>query len=108
MNSFDNNMMLFCDIYKQVEKMDIDEEVMKLFELQVIDAVNDYGVNEYVRCRIDSILNELFNVLSEKDFCPPEDKRILRSRLHDVNETNNFNQFTKEYFELCDEEEIYD
>ena len=104
MDSFDNIMMLFCDIYKQVEKMDIDEEVMKLLELQVIDAVNDYGINEYVRCRIDSI----FNVLSEKDFCPPEDKRILRSRLYDVDETNNFNQFTKEYFELCDEEEIYD
>ena len=47
-------------------------------------------------------------VLSEKDFYPPEDNRILHSRLCGIDETNNFNQFTKDFFELCDEEEIYD
>lgn len=104
MNSFDNSMMLFGDIFKQAINMDIDEEIMELFELQSIDAVNDYDINEYVNCKIDSILN----VLSEKDFYPPEDSRILHSKLCGIDETNNFNQFTKDFFELCDEEEIYD
>lgn len=45
-------------------------------------------------------------ILSEKDFYPPEDKRVLRTRLYDV-EKDGFNKYAEDFFELCDEEEIY-
>lgn len=49
-----------------------------------------------------------FPVLSEEDFYPPEDKRVLQSGVYDIPDGDNFSDFVQEYNELCDEEEIYD
>ena len=49
-----------------------------------------------------------FPVLSEQDFYPPEDKRVLHSRVYDIPDGDNFDDFMQQYNELCDEEEIYD
>lgn len=46
-------------------------------------------------------------VLTEVDFYPPEDTRILCSNLYPV-VYGEFNMFLLEFFELCDEEEVYD
>lgn len=73
------------------------KELNSLFLDQLFDTLSD---RDNMECSL--------GVLSEKDFYPPEDNRILHSRLCGIDETNNFNQFTKDFFELCDEEEIYD
>lgn len=49
-----------------------------------------------------------FPVLSEKDFYPPEDNRVLKSGIKNICHGDNYNDFLQEYNELCQEEEIYD
>lgn len=49
-----------------------------------------------------------FPVLSEKDFYPPEDNRVLKSGIKNIRHGDNYNDFLQEYNELCQEEEIYD
>lgn len=46
--------------------------------------------------------------LSEKDFYPPADERVLRSGVNDILNGDNFADFTESFFEHCEEEEIYD
>lgn len=45
--------------------------------------------------------------LSEEDFYPPEDNRCISSGIEDIDSTNNFEQFTSEFFELCEYEELF-
>lgn len=45
--------------------------------------------------------------LSEEDFYPPEDNRCINSGIEDIDSTNNFEQFTSEFFELCEYEELF-
>lgn len=69
------------------------EELERLLLDQLFDAISDVELES--------------DVLSEKDFYPPEDNRVLQSRLYGIDNTNNFKQYAKEFFELCDEEELY-
>ena len=47
-------------------------------------------------------------VLSEKDFYPPEDTRVLRSGVNDIVGGDNFADYSESFFDMCDEEEYYD
>ena len=46
--------------------------------------------------------------LSEKDFYPPEDNRVLHSNVYDISGGDNFNDYAEYFFEVCDEEEYFD
>ena len=52
--------------------------------------------------------NKDTNLLTEQDFYPPSDDRILESNIEDIDEENNFVSYCAEFFEMLDEEECYD
>ena len=47
-------------------------------------------------------------VLSEEDFYPPSDDRVLQSNIVDINSGDNFETFAKYMFTLYEEEEYYE
>ncbi len=56
-----------------------------------------------------SYLEELHKYeLSEKDFYPPEDTRVLKSGVNDIPNGDNFSNFTECFFDMCCEEEYFD
>lgn len=52
-------------------------------------------------------MNDKYNEveLTEEDFYPPQDNRVLKSYIEDIDEENNFVEFTKYIFDLYEEEE---
>ena len=54
----------------------------------------------------DNVLND--HVLTEQDFYPPSDDRVLESNIEDIDEDNNFVNYCVEFFEMLDEEEYYE
>ena len=52
------------------------------------------------------IKNRSYHV-TEKDFYPPEDKRTLKSGVEDIDEENNFENYTKWFYDNY-EQEIFD
>ena len=46
--------------------------------------------------------------ISEEDFYPPDDKRILKSGVNDIMNGDNFEDYTEYFFGLCEEEEMYE
>lgn len=46
--------------------------------------------------------------LSEKDFYPPEDTRILHSGVDNIAGGDNFGDYSEYLFDVCDEEEYFD
>lgn len=58
---------------------------------------------------MNTLANKIFNnnyELSEKDFYPPEDNRIFKSNIHNIN--YDYEDFTHDYNEICENEEIYE
>lgn len=49
-----------------------------------------------------------FGCLTEEDFYPPVDNRILTSYVEDIEDGDNFMDYCEYIFELCDEEEYWD
>lgn len=45
--------------------------------------------------------------LSEKDFYPPEDKRVFKSGVEDINNGDNFEDYSKWFYENY-EDELFD
>ena len=48
------------------------------------------------------------NILSEKDFYPPYDDRVLESYVEDIEGGDNFADYCQDFFELLDEENYFD
>ena len=49
-----------------------------------------------------------YNVLSEKDFYPPDDNRTLESYVKDIEGGDNFLDYTKYIFDIYEEEDWYE
>lgn len=47
-------------------------------------------------------------LLTEQDFYPISDDRILTSNVEDIEDGDNFADYCKEFFDLLDEEEYFD
>ena len=45
-----------------------------------------------------------YPVLSEKDFYPPEDKRIVKSGLDNISNGDNFADYLEEYYDYYEDE----
>lgn len=54
------------------------------------------------------ILKKYNPILTEQDFYPPSDKRVLKSNVKDIAGGDNFVDYCEEFFNLLDEEEYYD
>ena len=46
--------------------------------------------------------------LTEQDFYPSLDDRVLTSNVEDIEDGDNFADYCEEFFELLDEEEYFD
>lgn len=46
--------------------------------------------------------------LTEQDFYPASDDRVLTSNVEDIEDGDNFADYCEEFFELLDEEEYFD
>ena len=57
----------------------------------------------------DDILNEQYtDYLTEQDFYPPTDNRVLESYIKDINGGDNFADYCEYIFDLLEEEGYYD
>ena len=56
----------------------------------------------------DLLQEESCKYLTEEDFYPPEDKRILKSYVEDIDDGDNFADYCEYFFELLEEENYYD
>ena len=48
------------------------------------------------------------NVLNERDFYPIPDERFWESYVEDIEDGDNFADYCKYFFSICDEEEYFD
>ena len=46
--------------------------------------------------------------LSEIDFYPPSDSRVLKSFIEDIDDGYNYADYCRDFFELLDEEDYYE
>lgn len=58
--------------------------------------------------KYNNILSKDYDVLTEQDFYPPSDDRVLTSNIDDIEDGDSFDDYCKEFFELLDEEEYFD
>lgn len=57
----------------------------------------------------DDILNEQYaDCLTEQDFYPPTDNRVLESYIEDIDDGDNFTDYCEYIFDLLVEEGYYD
>lgn len=55
--------------------------------------------------KYDSILNNQYDCLTEIDFYPPSDDRVLKSYIEDIKGGDNFADYCEYIFELYEEED---
>ena len=66
-------------------------------------------IKEVQRMQDDCIFNYLYkNVLNEIDFYPPPDNRVWETYIEDIEDGDNFADYCKYFFSICDEEEYFD
>lgn len=58
--------------------------------------------------KYEHILKNKSTVLTEEDFYPPTDDRVLESYIEDVEDGDNFVDYCKYIFHLYEEEGYYD
>lgn len=64
--------------------------------------------NKDNKCDIDNILNMQYDdCLSEFNFYPPTDNRILESYIEDIDGGDNFADYCEYIFEILEEEDYY-
>ena len=49
-----------------------------------------------------------YYVLTEEDFYPPSDDRVLKSYVHDIPNGDNFADYAEYIYELYEEEDYYE
>lgn len=60
-------------------------------------------------CSFDNISDELYNgCLTEADFYPPSDNRMLKSNVKNIVGGDNFADYCEYIFAVLEEEEYYD
>jgi len=88
------------DFFNKILGENHSKELEELIASQFIDSLMDLH-------KEDKNTYSSINGLSEEDFYPPEDSRKLSSGIEDIDLTNNFEQFTSEFFELCEHEDFF-
>ena len=83
----ENDTNCFYNDYIQDE--DFYDKKLSLEEIEYLEKLSEYE-------------------LSEKDFYPPEDTRVLHSGVDDIIGGDNFVDFTTDIFDIYDEEEYFD
>lgn len=83
----------------------INKDTYKTVIKEVLQKQDNYAPN-YSNDNILNYLNK--NVLNERDFYPPPDDRIWESYIEDIEDGDTFVDYCKEFFILCDEEELFD
>lgn len=61
----------------------------------------DYTLNSFID-------EQRENYLTEEDFYPPQDNRYWKSYVEDINGGDNFADYCRYIFKVCEEEGYYD
>jgi hypothetical protein len=69
---------------------------------------NFYDVQNGTVNKMDDKLKDSTVYLTESDFYPPSDDRVLRSYIRDVCEDNNFREYAEYIYDLYEEENYYE
>lgn len=83
--------------------MDNKSKINEFVEQYYSDLIIDN--NSYSKCNKKKDNNLC---LTEIDFYPPPDNRVLKSYIKDVSGGNNFANHCKDFFNMLEEEEYYD
>lgn len=77
--------------------------------LSILSSMSEINKTKKVRSKSQKLIH-LFEdyTISEKDFYPPEDNRVLQSGVEDIVNGDNFMDYTKEYFKYCSSEGVYE
>ena len=73
--------------------------------------INDIQNKQYYNNQRNVNFNQEENeyiCLTEEDFYPPYDNRVLKSYVEDINGGDNFADYCKYIFAIYDEEDYYD
>lgn len=57
---------------------------------------------------LDELDEQYHNCLTDNDFYPPSDNRVLKSYIEDINGGDNFADYCEYIFKLYEEEGYYD
>ena len=57
---------------------------------------------------LNSRVQDINACLTETDFYPPSDNRVLESNVEDIDGGDNFADYCKEFFRMLKDEEYYD
>lgn len=77
-------------------------------DCSVSSSVLSHVPNKTVKQTQQNVLDYSQYEISEEDFYPPDDKRILKSGVNDIMNGDNFEDYTEYFFGLCEEEEMYE
>ena len=69
---------------------------------------DEYKFNDELERQLLKYLKDNDFTLSESDFYPPSDNRVLKSYIEDIDGGDNFTDYCEYIFELLEEEEYYD
>ena len=75
--------------------------------------INKFIYNDLIKeaQRIQDIRVQSYSfgdVLNETDFYPPPDNRVWETYIEDIEDGDNFVDYCKYFFSICDEEEYFD
>ena len=68
---------------------------------------NDTLIEQSQCCTIEKY-KETFHILTEEDFYPPSDDRVLESYVEDIDGGDNFADYCEYIFDLLEEEDYYE
>ena len=69
---------------------------------------DEYKFNDELERQLLKYLKDNDFTLSELDFYPPSDNRVLKSHIEDIDGGDNFTDYCEYIFEILEEEEYYD
>lgn len=77
-------------------------EFVEQYYNDLIISSNSYSKNDKYQKKNDN------SCLTEVDFYPPPDKRVLKSVVRDISGGDNFADYCKDFFDMLEEEGYYD
>lgn len=77
-------------------------------ELEKNEIYSEKKCNEKLSNSVIRKINKELVNITEDSFNTNEDNRTFNSRLYDIDRTNNFKNYVKDFWDYCDNENVFD